>query len=172
MILSHIVAVSTNDAIGKDGKLPWHISRDLKRFKKLTSNHIILMGRKTMESLPFVLPSRFNMVLSRSLPEGNRNGFYIVKDIDSAKSKASSLIAEGWPDEVFCIGGAQIYTSTIEDCERIYLTKVDNIVDGADAFYDGSLLAGFDEKNRQHVVDDASGLNLHYINYEKTRGLN
>lgn len=167
MILSHIVAASTNDAIGIEGQLPWHISSDLKRFKQLTSNHIILMGRKTMESLPFVLPSRLNLVVSRSLPEGDHKGFYIINDLDSLKDRHGLLKKDGWPEEVFCIGGAQIYASTIQSCQNIYLTRVETTVEGADAFYDSSLLAGFEEQSRQHVVDDASGLSMNYIKYTR-----
>ncbi len=115
--LKAIVAMASNRVIGKDGDLPWRLPEDLKWFKKLTLGHPILMGRKTMESLPFPLPKRRNIVISRSLdtvPEG----FEVVPGCDAALD----LFDE--EDTVFVIGGAQIFKEMLPLCDEFYLSYV------------------------------------------------
>ena len=116
MIVSIIVAVANNNAIGGDNRLLWHISADLKRFKAITSGHAIVMGRKTYESIGKPLPNRQNIVITRNadlvLP-----GVEVVLSIDAAKA-----IAKG--DELFVIGGGEIYQQTMPLADRIYLTRV------------------------------------------------
>lgn len=116
MIVSIIVAVANNNAIGGNNQLLWHISADLKRFKQITSGHAIVMGRKTYESIGKPLPNRQNIVITRNR-ELSLPGVDVVESIDAAKA-----IARG--EELFTIGGGEIYSQTLPVADRIYLTCV------------------------------------------------
>lgn len=117
MTLSIIVAVAEGNVIGKDNSLIWHLSEDLKRFKRLTENHTVVMGRKTYMSLPFrPLKNRRNIVITRS--NEPIKGVEMVDSIDRALK-----LCEG-EDEVFIIGGASIYEQTIDLADKMYLTRV------------------------------------------------
>ena len=125
----HIIwAQDNNGGIGKNNKLPWHISEDLINFKKITSNNTIIMGRKTWESLPKKpLPNRRNIVLSS-------------KKIDDVESYSSidlclkSLVEDGLLD-VFIIGGKMIYNSFFNYANILHITFIDEIVDGIDTYF-------------------------------------
>ncbi len=116
MIVSIIVAVANNNAIGGNNQLLWHISADLKMFKRITSGHAIVMGRKTYESIGKPLPNRQNIVISRNR-ELTLPGADVVESIDVAKA-----VAKG--EELFIIGGGEVYRQTIALADRIYLTRV------------------------------------------------
>jgi len=116
MIVSIIVAVANNNAIGGNNQLLWHISADLKRFKQITSGHAIVMGRKTYESIGKPLPNRQNIVITRNR-ELSLSGADVVDSVEAAKE-----IAQG--DELFIIGGGEIYSQTLPVADRIYLTRV------------------------------------------------
>ncbi len=119
-----IAAIARNRVIGKDGKLPWHIPEDLKRFKKLTTGHAVIMGRRTFDSIGRPLPDRRNIVLtSRPIP-----GIETYRTIPEA---LSALTAES---KVFVIGGAQLYAQFLERADELHLTIVDKSVEG-DAFF-------------------------------------
>ncbi|MBI3786701.1 MAG: dihydrofolate reductase [Ignavibacteriales bacterium] len=124
MKLIIIAAISRNRVIGKDGKLPWHISDDLKRFKQLTTGHTILMGRKTFESLARSLPNRRNVVLSTKEIPG----------VETYHTLAHALQALENEDRVFVIGGGEVFTQTLEQADMLYLTLVDQEVAG-DTFF-------------------------------------
>ncbi|MGH1379017.1 MAG: dihydrofolate reductase [Alphaproteobacteria bacterium] len=134
---SLIVAMAQNNCIGKDNKMPWHISDDLKRFKSLTMDHPVIMGRKTYESiigyLNKPLPGRTNIVISRSGFD-NKYNVPVFADIKESINHAKIIAKENNKDEIFIIGGAQIYTQSINIADRIHLTKVYQDVDG-DAFF-------------------------------------
>ena len=117
-----IVAVSANHVIGVDGGLPWHYSEDLKRFKHLTLNGVVIMGRKTWESIgQRPLPKRRNIVVSR-------------KPVDNIECYTSVEAAINACDEpIWIIGGAQIYLAAIPYCDTLDITYVPDIVDRADA---------------------------------------
>lgn len=118
-----IAALSENNVIGKDNSLPWNISEDLKRFKKLTNNNAIVMGRKTYESVGRPLPNRYNLVLSKGgliIP-----GTSVVDSLESAYLDASN---NGY-DKIFVCGGASVYEEALKDADRMFLTRVhDKIV--------------------------------------------
>lgn len=127
-MISIIVALSENNAIGKENNLIWRISDDLKRFKKLTTNHSIIMGRKTFESLPNgALPNRKNIVISR-----NKNlqldGTTVVNSLEQAIEICKN------ESEVFIIGGGEIYKHALAFADKLYLTKVHASFD-ADTFF-------------------------------------
>ena len=120
MTISLIVAAATNNAIGKDGKLPWHLPNDMKHFKNVTWGMPIVMGRKTFESLGKVLPGRKNIVITRQ-PGWKVEGAIAVKNIDDALFVARETDAK----EVMVIGGGEIYRSLFEKARRIYMTRVE-----------------------------------------------
>ena len=110
-----IAAVSQNGVIGKNGDLPWRISGDLQWFKKITMGHVLLMGRKTWESLPKALPGRENWVLSRTMsPE---EGMKVFRSVEEAKEELDGRT-------LFIIGGGELYSLALADCDELYLTEV------------------------------------------------
>lgn len=128
MTLSIIVAVASDGAIGRANDLLWHLPADLKRFKELTTGHTILMGRKTFESLPRgPLPNRRNIIISRSLPA--QPGAEVYPTIQQALEACAS------DEEVFIIGGGEIYRQLLPDTEQIYLTRVQASFPDAEVFF-------------------------------------
>ena len=119
MKISSIVAVAENGVIGKDNDLPWRLSEDLKFFKKTTSGHHIIMGRKNYQSIGFPLPKRTNIILSR-------NPFFIVSNCLVAQSieEALNIALLNGEEEVFIIGGAKIYEQTMDIIDTLYYTEV------------------------------------------------
>lgn len=126
-IKSIIVAVAENNVIGKDNKLIWHISDDLKRFKALTMGHSIIMGRKTFESIGKPLPGRRSVIITR-----NRN--YSMEGCEVVHSLEAALELTKTEEEVFIIGGAEIYKQAIVFADKIYLTSIFHSFDG-DTFF-------------------------------------
>lgn len=128
MTLSIIVAVASDGAIGRANDLLWHLPADLKRFKELTTGHTILMGRKTFESLPRgPLPNRRNIIISRSLPA--QPGAEVYPTIQQALEACAS------DEEVFIIGGGEIYRQLLPNTEQIYLTRVQASFPDAEVFF-------------------------------------
>lgn len=123
-MISAIAAVDSNYGIGYKGELLFNIKEDLKQFKELTSNNIVIMGRKTWDSLPNKpLPNRTNIVITRktdNIGDANNNVFYL--DLDNAKDFLSNKDRKN--DNVFIIGGGQIYKELLPYCDRIYLTRM------------------------------------------------
>ena len=120
MKLILIAALTRNRVIGKNGKLPWHIPDDLKRFKRLTTGHTVLMGRKTFESLGNPLPRRRNVVLSsRDLP-----------GVETFSNLPEALKALEGEDVVFVIGGGEVFKQTVAQADAMNLTIVDREVEG------------------------------------------
>ncbi len=123
MKISIIVAASTNNVIGCDGKLPWHLPEDLKRFKQLTSGKPIIMGRITYQSIGSPLSDRKNIVLSTH-HELKIDGCEVVTTLDAAIRIAGNV------EEIMVIGGSRVYLQVLPMTERIYMTRVNAIVDG------------------------------------------
>ncbi|MBR5973366.1 MAG: dihydrofolate reductase [Paludibacteraceae bacterium] len=128
MNISIIVAVSENGVIGKDNRLLWHLSGDLKRFKALTTGHTIVMGRNTFLSIGKALPNRRNVVLSHSMKTGDVEN---VEVFDSVETFVQSIQQD---DEVFVIGGGQIYRQFLPLASKVYLTRVHVTMDGDTTF--------------------------------------
>lgn len=125
-MLSIIVAIAKNNVIGNDNKLIWHISEDLKRFKEITSGKTIVMGRKTFESLPGVLPNRKHIILTRDKNfKVNSECVEIIYDFDELLNKYKNS-----DDEVFIIGGGEIYKQLLPYSNKLYLTKINKDFDG------------------------------------------
>lgn len=129
MILSIIVAIGKNNEIGGGNDLLWHLPADLKHFKEITTGHSIIMGRKTFESLPKgPLPNRRNIVISRN-PDLKIEGAEVYSSLDHALLKVMD------EEEVFIIGGAQIYRHAFPDADKLYLTEVYAEFPQADVFF-------------------------------------
>lgn len=127
-MLKLIVAVAENNVIGKDNQLIWHISNDLKRFKKLTMGHPMIMGRKTFESFGKPLPKRKHIVISRTEKE-NTDQVIWVKSLEEAIT-----VAKTFDDEIFVIGGGMIYKQIIDKVDVIEITRVHKEFNG-DTFF-------------------------------------
>lgn len=120
MIISCIVAVDRNNVIGHKNKMPWHLSADLKYFRKTTTGHCIILGRKNFESIGRPLPNRTNIIVTR-----NKNFFHSGCIIADSPEKALSEAFKLNESEVFITGGAEIYNQTIDYWERLYITEID-----------------------------------------------
>ena len=125
-MISIIVAVAENGVIGDKNSLLWHISEDLRNFKRITSGHPVIMGRKTYESLGRPLPNRTNVVISRTTTQ--IEGCTVVDSLEAA----IALFPE--EEEVFIIGGAQIYALALYIADKFYLTRVGHSYEGDTSF--------------------------------------
>lgn len=117
-----IVAMSANRVIGREGRLPWHYSEDLKFFKRTTLGHPILMGRATFDSIGKPLPGRQNIVLSRTMAP--REGVMVIRDVAELPQVCDAA------ETVFVIGGAQVFKDLLPQCEALYLTYISKDYEG------------------------------------------
>ncbi len=160
--ISIIVAASEDQAIGKNGDLLWRMPADMKHFKTLTTGHTIIMGRKTFDSLPKgALPNRTNIVLTRN-PEATFANCIVCSNLQQALDHCAG------EDEVFIIGGSQIYEQAMKLADRIYLTRVDASFPDADARFP------MIEPTEWQVTDEASfpadeknPYAYHFITYDR-----
>lgn len=127
MRISIIAALAANGVIGRDNRLPWRLSADLKRFKALTMGHHLVMGRKTFASIGKPLPGRTTIVITRDA-DFRADGIQVAHSIDDALALARS------DDEVFVAGGAEIYQQVLHLADRMYLTRVHADVEGDATF--------------------------------------
>lgn len=135
-IISIIAAIGQNRELGNNNDLLWHISEDARRFKASTDGHPVIMGRKTFDSLPAKfkpLPNRTNIVISRTMEQGPSN---VLVCVNLATAIETAKQCEG-ADEIFIIGGGQIYTEAVNNklADRLYLTLVDQTFPEADIFF-------------------------------------
>jgi len=127
MTVSLVVAASTNNVIGRDGGLPWHLPDDLRHFKRITTGKPVIMGRRTFESIGRPLPDRHNIVMTRDAD-------YAAEGCDVVSSVAEALELADDADEVMVIGGGQVYRDFLPHADRIYLTRVQAEVQGDTLF--------------------------------------
>jgi dihydrofolate reductase len=137
MTITIIAAIAANGVIGREGGLPWRLPADLKHFKRLTLGHVVVMGRRTYESIGHPLPGRTTVVVSRRTttpePANDSSGDVIITagSFEAAVARALEI-----DDEVFVVGGAQVYAAALEVAERMVLTLVDARPDGDTWFPD------------------------------------
>ena len=162
-MLSIIVAKSKNNVIGKDNKLIWNIPDDLKRFKKLTTNHTIIMGRKTFESLGRVLPNRKHIVLTndKRYTVDNPN-VQIIHDLEELSKYEKDN------QEHFVIGGAMIYKLLLPKCNRLYITEIDEEFEG-DTFFPEIKQDEWKIVKKETGPQDDNTFKYYYIDYERIR---
>ena len=125
----HVVAMDKNNCIGKGNALPWHISADLKHFKAITQGGVVIMGRKTLESMGRALPNRVNWVITRD-PLWQFEGVKVAYSIEDALNEALTDVQHSEKASVFIIGGGEIFTQTLNIADRLELTHVDLDVQG------------------------------------------
>lgn len=154
--LSIIVAIANDGVIGVDNTLPWHLPEDLKRFKALTMGHHIIMGRKTYDSLGRLLPGRTTVIVTRN--EG-----YHVEGALIAHSLEQALALCKNDDEVFLIGGAELYQAGLSLANKLYITEIDLAVAG-DAYFPEIPSSQWQETAREAHVSE-KGLNFSYVTY-------
>lgn len=158
MILSQIAACARNRVIGKDGDLPWNIPEDMKFFREKTQGHIMIMGRKTFDSFRGKpLPKRPHIVISRNtqalqFSENPTSPVLLVNSIEEALKKAQALCPD-WSEEVFIIGGGEIYRQTLPLADRVYLTVIEKDFVG-DAHFPEISTAEFKLVESQHCAGD------------------
>jgi dihydrofolate reductase len=161
MRISIIVAISENNVIGRDGDLPWRLSSDLRRFKATTMGHHLIMGRRTYESIGRPLPGRTSIVLSRRAEIELGEGVLRAPDWHSAVALAAS------DDEVFVIGGAQIYALALPHADRLYLTRVSATVVGDVYFPDWKTEQWKRVHHESHAADDRNDYSHTFEVYDR-----
>ena len=160
--LSIIVAVAKNNAIGLNNELLYRLPGDLKRFKALTTGHTIIMGRKTFESLPKgALPNRRNIVLSR------QEGLH-YENAECYRSLEEALMQCDYTEDVYIIGGAELYKQTLALASRIHLTLVEDTPAEADAFFPELNSNDWEETSREeHPADEKHAQAYTFIDYKR-----
>ncbi len=160
-MISIIVAIARDNAIGRKNSLLWHISEDLKYFKKVTLGHPVIMGRKTFESIGRPLPGRKNIVVSKSGNISNPS----VEMAEDLEELLKSLRRKR-KEEYFVIGGASIYAKAMQYAHRLYVTKIYAKADDADAFFpqiDEKLWETLEESPVLH--DEENNIDFQFIVY-------
>jgi dihydrofolate reductase len=147
MKISLIVAMASNRVIGLNNKMPWHLSTDLKKFKETTMGSPVLMGRKTYESIGRPLPGRTTIIVSRN-PAYRQEGCLVFNNIETALKKASESA-----DEIFVIGGSDLYEAILPITDAIYLTIINREFQG-DTFFPDIDLNDWSEVEREDIKDD------------------
>lgn len=144
-MIAIIVAVSKNGVIGKGGNIPWKIKGEQKRFKELTVDNIVIMGRKTFEDIGHPLPNRKNFILSR-------NKEYVGKDIMSFKTLQDALKFAGDRD-VYIAGGGKVYEEALELADVLYITEIDIEIEG-DVYFPKISKDNYIEEYRERIEGD------------------
>ena len=159
--ISIIVAYAANRVIGKDGRIPWHLSEDLRRFRQLTMGHHIVMGRKTWESIGRLLPGRKHIIISRR-PGYQVAGARVVDSIDAAIAEA------GDDSEIFIIGGGEIFDVTLPIADRIEATEINRDFEG-DTFFPEIAIGEWQETARESSIGQNGGLPYSHVTLDRRR---
>lgn len=158
--LTLVVAIDASNGIGIDNQLPWHLPEDLAHFKRTTSGHPIIMGRKTFDSIGRPLPNRRNIVITRN-PEWRHDSVEAVTSIAAAKALVGDAPA-------FIIGGGQIFADTLAEADRLIVTHIDKTFD-CDAFFPTIDAAAWKEVAREKHHSEANGFDFSYVTYDRIR---
>ena len=161
----HVVAMDQQRCIGKNNDLPWHISADLKHFKEITQGGVVVMGRKTLESMGRTLPKRVNWVITRDT-DWSFEGTKVAYSIEDALAQAvADVKASEKPESIFVIGGGEIFKQTMNIADRLELTHVELDVQG-DAYYP-EIPAEFKKVISEQHIDDKTGIAFEFATYRK-----
>ncbi len=164
MIVSAIVAMANGQVIGKDNDLPWYLPADLKHFKKITSGHHIIMGRKCFESIGKPLPKRTNIILTR-------NPYYIASNciVTHELEQALEIAFDNKEEEAFIIGGGEIYKAALPQTDRLYITEVEVDIEGEDLIlFPEWKKEEWELKNStEGVLDEKNKLNHRFLEYHR-----
>ena len=161
-LVTIIVAASENNVIGNNNKLIWHLSDDLKRFKNLTKDHHVIMGRKTFESMPRALPNRTNIVITRK-----EN--YIAENAIVTNSLESALKIASNDAQPFIIGGGEIYTIALNISDRIELTRVHHNFEGDTTFPEIDKEKWIESNRIERKNDETHSYDFTFITYDKIK---
>ena len=157
-----IVAIADNNAIGKDNELLWHISEDLKFFKRQTLGWPVIMGRKTFESIGRALPGRVNIVISRGFSTGEEVA--VAGSLEEAFKIAESTNLE----KCFVMGGGQIYSQALQKADRLVVTHVHTVIEDADTFFPQIDPEIWKVAQRSELfTDEETGYTYEFVEYEK-----
>lgn len=160
-MITIIAAIGKNNALGKDNQLLWRLPKDLKHFKSLTENHPIVMGRKTYESIGKALPNRTNLVVSR------KENWFAEDILIVSKLKEAIKFAKKIDEEVFIIGGGEIYKQTMELADRLEITLVEEDFE-ADTFFPKIDLKIWQKTSEEfHQKDEKNDHDFYFQTYEK-----
>jgi len=162
MIISTIVAKAKNNIIGKDNDIPWYLPADLKYFKKITTGHHIIMGRKCFQSIGKPLPKRTNVIVTQ-------NPFFLVSNCYIANSveEALQIAHDNGEEEAMIIGGGQIYNLTKHLWDRMYITEVDLSIDG-DIFFPEMDMSKWTLTNKEeHTKDAKNEFDYTFLKYDR-----
>lgn len=159
MILSLIAAIGKNNELGKDNQLLWKLPDDFKHFKDITSGHTVIMGRKTFASIGRPLPNRRNIVITRDTTFTN-DGIEVVHSLEDALELVQN------ENEVFVIGGAQIYNEALPYANKLYMTHIDGTFD-ADTFFPVIDRAWQQISEEKHVKDEQHLYDFSFVEYKK-----
>ena len=155
-----IAAASENNIIGKDNKLIWRLSDDLKHFKELTKGHFVIMGRKTFESMPKALPNRTNVIITRKTDYKAENAI-VVNSLEKALKVAEN------DNQPFVIGGGEIYKLSMEIADRIELTRVHTSIEGDTSFPEIDLEKWQEVKNEKRLKNEKNEYDFSFLRYDK-----
>jgi dihydrofolate reductase len=161
VILSILVAVAENGVIGREGRLPWHLPDDLRRFKRLTTGHAIVMGRRTCESIGRALPGRRSIVLSRDPRFTPSPGIEVARSLDAA---IAACVGE---EEVFVIGGESLFREALPRADRVYLTRVHGRLAGDVLFPDFDETAWDCVERDEHAADERHEHPFTFLTYRR-----
>lgn len=164
-MLSISVAVAKNNVIGINNTLPWHISEDLKRFKRITSDKKMIMGRKAFESLPGILPNRKHIIITRN------KDFKVDSDMVAIEYDLNSLVEKysKCDEEIFVIGGAEIYEQFLPYIDKIYLTQIEEAFEGDTYFPEINYDEFKTEYTSEKFTDEKNGLHYTFIDLIRTK---
>ena len=161
-MLSIIVAKAKNNVIGKDNSLIWHLPEDLKRFKKITTGHTIIMGRRTFESLGRVLPNRHHVILCNDAEMNiNDENVEILEDISMLDKYIKS------DEENFVIGGATMYKLLMPYCNKMYITEIDKEFEGDVSFPEIDMNEWKVTNTEKGPEDGVNNFEYNYVIYER-----
>ena len=159
MIVTIVVAIAENYAIGKNNQLLWHMHADLKHFKQITSGHTVIMGRRTYDSVGKPLPNRRNIIITRqdiSIP-----GCEVVKSVDEALELCAG------EEEVFIVGGAEIYKLAMDQTDRIYLTIIHHSFDADTVFPEIDYMQWKETAREDHQPDEKHKYSYSFITLDR-----
>ena len=157
-----IVAIADNNAIGRNNELLWHISEDLRFFKRTTLGSPVIMGRKTFESIGRALPGRVNIVVSRGFSTGEE--VEVVNSLEDAFAVAEDTNLE----KCFVIGGGQIYAQALDFADRLVVTHVHPVIEDADTFFPAINPEIWNVVQRSEMfTDEETGYQFEFVEYEK-----
>lgn len=161
----HVVAMDQNHCIGKGNNLPWHISADLKHFKEITQGGVVVMGRKTLESMGRTLPKRVNWIITRD-HNWSFEGAKVAHSIEDAlKQAVSDVKTSEKPHSIFIIGGGEIFKQTMHIADRLELTHVELDVQG-DAHYP-NIPDEFKKVASEQHIDEKTNIAFEFATYQK-----